>query len=549
MNRLAFDARDGCIGEVLQQRADRWGDKTFLTWLPTGATTSYRALNEQTLRVGAGLAAHGVPAGGHVAVLMDNCPEQLLAIWGAARAGFVTVPVNAAAKGQLLAYFLTHADCAALIVEEALLPRFLEVSASVPQVRQVFVVRPDRGAGPPPVAVPEPAPAGVDLHEFTRLLEAAPAPPAQPPKFSALAMLMFTSGTTGPSKAIMFSHAQLIYWGTDVAFHHEYTPDDIAYVFLPLFHGNALLGSTMGSLMAGAAIALAPRFSLSRFWDDIRSSGATVFNGVGAVTNFLWKQAPSAADREHRVRRCHLAPVPGFAAGFEERFGMTIMSAFGLTDYCLGAAYNTQSRRDKLGSCGLPRAGVEVRIVDQDDFDLPPGTPGEILLRNNNPWGASLGYYKQPQATIDSRRNLWFHTGDRGWIDADGYVWYTDRIKDAIRRRGENISAFEVEEVIRTHPAVADVAVYPVRADTSEDEVAATITLRAGAAADFSFESLLEHCNRNLAYFMVPRYVDIAQEMPATLSQKIEKYKLRQRAEADLGALWDRERAGVQVTR
>ncbi len=549
MNRLAFDAREGCIGEVLQQRADRWGDKTFLTWLPTGATTSYRALNEQTLRVGAGLAAHGVPAGGHVAVLMDNCPEQLLAIWGAARSGFVTVPVNAAAKGQLLAYFLTHADCAALIVEEALLPRFLEIAGSVPQLRQVFVVRPDRGAAPAPAAAQEPAPAGVGLHEFTRLLEAAPVPPAQPPKFSALAMLMFTSGTTGPSKAIMFSHAQLIYWGTDVAFHHEYTPEDVAYVFLPLFHGNALLGSTMGSLMAGASIALAPRFSLSRFWDDIRSSGATVFNGVGAVTNFLWKQAPSAADREHRVRRCHLAPVPGFAAGFEERFGMTIMSAFGLTDYCLGSAYNTQSRRDKLGSCGLPRAGVEVRIVDPDDFDLPPGTPGEILLRNNNPWGASLGYYKQPQATIDSRRNLWFHTGDRGWIDADGYVWYTDRIKDAIRRRGENISAFEVEEVIRTHPAVADVAVYPVRADTSEDEVAATITLRAGAAADFSFESLLEHCNRNLAYFMVPRYVDIAQEMPATLSQKIEKYKLRQRAEADLGALWDRERAGVQVTR
>jgi crotonobetaine/carnitine-CoA ligase len=228
---------------------------------------------------------------------------------------------------------------------------------------------------------------------------------------------------------------------------------------------------------------------------------------------------------------------------------MTIMSAFGLTDYCLGSAYNTKSRRDKLGSCGLPRTGVQVRIVDEDDFDVPAGTPGEILLRNDNPWGASLGYYKQPEATLQSRRNLWFHTGDRGWIDADGYVWYTDRIKDAIRRRGENISAFEVEEVIRTHPHVADVAVYPVRAETSEDEVAATITLRPGAAADFSYDDLLAHCNRNLAYFMVPRYLEVAQDMPATLSQKIEKYKLRQRAEANLSALWDRERAGVAVTR
>ncbi|QJW83820.1 AMP-binding protein [Ramlibacter terrae] len=510
--------------------------------LPTGATTSYRQLDELTLRVGAGLAAAGVPAGAHVAVLMENCPEQLLAIWGPCRSGFVTVPVNAAAKGQLLAYFLEHADCAALIVEEALLPRFTEIAETLPRVRHVFVVRPDRGGGagsPQALAAP--------MQEFTSLLECEPQTRADP-GFSALAMLMFTSGTTGPSKAIMFSHAQLVYWGTDVAYHHEYTPDDIAYVFLPLFHGNALLGSTMGSLMAGAAIALVPRFSVSRFWSDIRASRATVFNGVGAVTNFLWKQPPSSADRDHHVTRCHLAPVPGFAAGFEERFGMPIMSAFGLTDYCLGAAYNTGSRRDKLGSCGLPRTGVELRIVDEDDFDVPVGTPGEIVMRNNHPRGASLGYYKQPEATAQSRRNLWFHTGDRGRIDEDGYVWYTDRIKDAIRRRGENISAFEVEEVIRTHPHVADVAVYPVRAE-SEDEVAATITLRPGAAEAFSYEALLEHCNRNLAYFMVPRYLQVAQDMPSTLSQKIEKYKLRQAAEADLSALWDRERAGITVAR
>lgn len=549
MNSLpGFDARTSNIHRVLGERAQQWGDKTFLTWLRTGATLSYRQVDARTRSVGAGLAACGVPSGGHVAVLMENCPEQLLAIWGTCRAGFVTVPINAGAKGQLLSYFLDHADCVAIIVEERLLERLVEIASALPKLRQVFVVRPDRGdtGTPAPAAA---LPAGLALHEFGTLLEHAPQIAGEPPRFSDLAMLMFTSGTTGPSKAIMFSHAQLVYWGSDVAYHHEYTPEDTAYVFLPLFHGNALLGSTMGSLMAGASIALVHRFSVSHFWSDIRASGATVFNGVGAVTNFLWKQPPGPADRDHRVRRCHLAPVPGFAAGFEQRFGMTIMSAFGLTDYCLGSAYNTRSRRDKLGSCGLPRAGIRIRIVDEDDFDVPAGTPGEIVLRNDNPWGASLGYYKQADATLRSRRNLWFHTGDRGYIDADGYVWYTDRIKDAIRRRGENISAFEVEEVIRTHPAVADVAVYPVRAETSEDEVAATITLRPGAAAQFSPESLLEHCNRNLAYFMVPRFLEVTEEMPATLSQKIEKYKLRQRAEANLSALWDRERAGVAVTR
>ena len=549
MNNLpGYDARTSTIDRVLRDRGQQWGDKTFLNWLPTGTAMSYRQLDELTLRVGSGLAAAGVEVGSHVGVLMENCPEQLLAILGPARCGFVSVPLNAAAKGQLLAYFLNHADCTALIVEEALLSRFLEASEMLPRVHHIFVVRPDRGE-------PKQTPSLIDsvgehvMHEFEGLLDAPALLPDDAPAFNDLAMLLFTSGTTGPSKAIMYTHAHFIYWGSDVAFHHEYTPHDIAYVFLPLFHGNALLGSTMGSLMAGASIALTYRFSVSKFWEHIRNSGATVFNGVGAVTNFLWKQAPSPSDLDHQVRRCHLAPVPGFAKGFEERFGMTIMSAFGLTDYCLGAAYNTKSRRDKLGSCGLPRAGIDLRVVDENDFDMAPGEPGEIVMRNNNPWGASLGYYKQPEATSASRRNLWFHTGDRGSIDADGYVWYTDRIKDAIRRRGENISAFEVEEVIRTYPAVSDVAVYPVHAETSEDEVAVTITLKPGESANFSYESLIKYCSHNLAYFMVPRYVQVAKEMPMTLSQKIEKYKLRREAESDLSALWDRERAGITIAR
>lgn len=562
MSNFHFDARTAVIGQVLSAHADTYGDKIFMTWLPTGETTSYRELEERTRRVGEGLTAQGVAPGGHVGVLMDNCPEQLLAIVGTCRAGFVTVPINSAAKGQLLTYFLDYADCEALVIEETLLPRFLEINETLPRITRVFVVRVPRpdghGCVAENVSLPQPGrhlPSGAVVHDFADLL-AIPTVVAlqtghqtQGPRFSDLAMLMFTSGTTGPSKAIMFSHAQLVYWGTDVAFHHEYTPEDIAYVFLPLFHGNALLGSTMGSLLAGASIALAPRFSISNFWRHLRESGATVFNGVGAVTNFLWQLPPSAQDRDHKVRRCHLAPVPGFAKELEERFGMSIMSAFGLTDYCLGSAYNTRSRRDKLGSCGLPRTGVQLRIVDADDFDVPAGTPGEILLRNNNPWGASLGYYKMPEATIASRRNLWFHTGDRGWIDEDGYLWYTDRIKDAIRRRGENISAFEVEEVMRTYPAIADVAVYPVRAETSEDEVAATVMLRPGTEATFSYEALLEHCNHNLAYFMVPRYIHVVDDMPKTLSQKIEKYKLRTQAESDLSRLWDRDRAGVKVMR
>ena len=226
---------------------------------------------------------------------------------------------------------------------------------------------------------------------------------------------------------------------------------------------------------------------------------------------------------------------------------MTIMSAYALTDFGQGTYYNTKSRRDKLGSVGVPRLHVELKIFDGEDQEVGPGIPGEIVMRHKLPWCSTLGYYNAPEATLASRRNLWFHTGDRGVIDADGYVWFTDRLKDAIRRRGENISAYEVEEAIRSHPDVEDVAVYPVKAESSEDEVAVSVILKPDAK--LRPEDLIRHCDRNLAYFMVPRYVRIVDAFPRTINQKIEKHKLRQGAEADLHAFWDREREGIQVTR
>lgn len=544
-----FQTATATMGNALADRARRLGGKVFLNNLTDGRQFTYAQIDEQTTRVGNGLLAAGVSYGGHVGVLMENCPEQLLAIWGICRAGMVTVPVNTGAKGQLLSYFLKHADCEAVIVERALLARVLEVAPLCEKLRHVFVADVDRsegGSAPAEGGVSAP-PAHITVTGFDQLLAAPATPAARQPHFSETALLMFTSGTTGPSKANIFCHAQLVYYGTDVATHHEYVPEDIAYVYLPLFHGNAFLGSTMGMFMADASIALAPRFSINRFWSDVRRSGATMFNCLSSIVNFLWNAPPSPEDRNHKVWRVHLAPVPGFALQFEERFGVRIFSAYALTDFGMGTNYNARSRRDKLGSVGLPRLNVELRVVDEYDQDVPAGTPGEIILRHKMPWCSTLGYYKAPEATLASRRNMWFHTGDRGVIDADGYVWFTDRLKDAIRRRGENISAYEVEEAIRSHPEVEDVAVYPVKADSSEDEVAASVIIKAGATLDE--EGLVRHCNRNLAYFMVPRYVAFVTEFPRTVNSKIEKHKLRATAEADLSAIWDRERAGIVVTR
>ena len=541
--------RSATLGDILEEKAQALGDKVFINCLADGS-------HRRTATIGSQLIAMGIEFGSHVAILMDNCPEQLLCLWGIGRAGLVAVSVNTAAKGHLLTYFLNHSDSVALIVEEALLERFVNVVQDCPRIRHVFVAR-VTGRASAITALSQPAnlgraaealaSTGATLLSFDEMNAADFEKSPCKPRFNDVAMLMYTSGTTGPSKAIMFSHASLIYWGSDVAVQNEYVPEDIAYVFLPIFHGNALLSATLPALLANASIALAPRFSTRSFWNDVRRSGATVFNGLGPIAHFLWESPPSAADREHRVNRCHLVPVPGFAKGFQERFGLRIFSAYGLTDYCRGAAYNSRCTPGKLGSAGLPIPEVELGIVDEDDFEVPCGTHGEIVMRNNVPWGASPGYYKEVEATLATRRNLWFHTGDRGWLDADGYLWYSDRIKDSIRRRGENISSFEVEEVIRTHAAVLEVAVYPVRAQASEDEVAASLILRPGVA--FSPRELLEHCNANLAHFMVPRYIDIVESMPMTPSHKIEKYKLRQKAEENLDALWDREREGVQITR
>jgi len=544
----AFDPREATLDQVLATRARTTGNQVFLTHLPDNKRFTYAQIDDLTRRIGNGLHEAGIAPGAHVAVLMDNCSEQLLAIFGIMRSGRVAVPVNSAARGQLLVYLLTHADCRALIVEEALLPRFVEIADQTPLIGNTYVVRVATRSIENPQDV-EQARARHRSDDFLVLLGAPPQPAHDAPvaRFNDVGLLMYTSGTTGPSKAIMFSQAQFIYWGADVAVHHEYVPDDIAYICLPMFHGNALLGATMGSLMANAAVALAPRFSASRFWSDIRRSGATVFNGIGSVMSFLWALPPSEDDRHHRVNRCHLAPVPNFALEFEARYGVKIMSAYALTDYCLGAAYNTRSDRAKLGSAGTVRANVDLRIVDEEDLPVPFGMSGEIVMRHRVPWAASLGYYKAPEATLESRRNLWFHTGDRGWMDEDGYVWFRDRIKDSMRRRGENISAFEVEEVVRSHPAVVEAAAYPVRADTSEDEVAVTVIVRPGV--QWSPEDLIAHCSRNLAYFMVPRYVEVVDSMPTTPSQKVEKYKLRANAEKDLGALWDRERAGIRIER
>ncbi|MGZ9981364.1 AMP-binding protein [Bordetella bronchiseptica] len=532
------DIKQRSMAEITAMQARRHGEKTFLHFLPRDERISYAGFDRRSSAVGRGLKAHGVQAGAHVGLILDNCPEMILAVFALAKIGAVWVPINTAAKGKLLVYYLDFADITTLIVHEKYLALIAACLHELPRLQRIVVV--DDGSGHAAQQAPR-AIRYAALEQDGREDQAFDADPWQ------LGALLFTSGTTGPSKAVMWPQAGVNVWAAQNAMARWVAHDDVEYVCLPLFHANALLNSTWTAFVAGATVALTDRYSTTRFWSEIRQCGATRFNSLGAIVNFLWTQPPTPQDRDHKVRLCSMAPVPPYVHEFEARFGVKVFTGYGLSDYCLAASTRLDDPAEKAFSCGKPRPGIELRIVDDNDIELPAGQTGEIALRSHETWSTASGYYKMPEATLQARRNFLFHTGDRGYLDADGYLYFVDRKKDSIRRRGENISSQEVEAVLMSHPEVVNAAVYPVRGDLPEDEVGASVLLRPGSA--LSYQDLTRYCVENMSYYMVPRFLEFVDALPLTESGKIEKFKLKQRAEQRPSPLWDREAAGIVVSR
>ncbi|VTU32001.1 Long-chain-fatty-acid--CoA ligase [Variovorax sp. PBL-H6] len=538
-----YALRDLTFPKVLQRQANDSPDKVFLTETATGRRFSFREMDLWSNRVANALADLGVARGRHTGVLMGNSAEHLAIFFGIGKLGAVSVPVNTAARGELLRYYLTQSDCDSVVVDDALVDRLAEVLPQLPLVRRVLVVRTAEAAAHALAASP-----ACEVADFeTCIASAGDAPRGAEVKCSDLLMLAYTSGTTGPSKGSMLSHAAALTYGTSAAEAQGYRTSDVFYVCLPLFHNNALLAATAAALVCGASVVLSRRFSVSKFWGEIRESHATITNFLGAMSSFLWSSPPSPDDADNDLRLVSMAPTPKYAAEFEKRFGLKAMNNYGLSDFGMVTSFTANEPREKLGSIGKPRRGFRVKIVDEDDFELPAGEVGEMVLQSDDPWRATNGYYKMPEATLAANRNQWFHTGDRGMIDADGYFWFVDRKKDCIRRRGENISAFEVEQIIATHPEVANAAVFPVATQTNDEEVGAVVVLKSGAAV--SEKELVEHCQRNMAYFMVPRYIQFRDQLPTTVNQKVEKFRLRSELERDLSKAWDREAAGLVLAR
>lgn len=534
-----YQMRDRVIGQLVADKAALHGDRTFIQFEDT--RYSYLEMDVLSNRFANGLAQLGVKKGTHVAFMVDNKPEIILIYFGLGKLGAVAVPVNTAAKGELLSYYLRQSESEILIADAALVERLGGVVRSTPKLRHVVSVRDVTAGDTTPIDT------GLPQSDFSDLLAASEERPDMEVRFSDLHALLYTSGTTGPSKGNMITHAGSLSAGFEVARTFGYCQDDILYVCLPIFHGNALWCSVLPAFVAGASIALARTFSVTTFWEDIRSYGATQFNSLGAMTNFLWSRPPDPRDRDHKVRQAMVVPTPTFYRDFEERFGIRFMSLYGLADRGIVAARGPNDPPEKWASAGKACEGVEIQIVDDDDFEVPRGQPGEIVVRTRVPWLLAQGYYNMHESTVQACRNLWFHTGDRGYLDEDGYLYFLDRKKDAIRRRGENISSFEVEQIILKHPAVLDVAAFPVVSEHSEDEVMVAVVIREGHVLRES--NLIEHCRNNMAYFMVPRYVEFAAALPRTMTEKVEKYKLKADAEKRLSTVWDREKAGIIIKR
>ena len=464
-----------------------------------------------------------------------------MTFFAAAFLGAVQVPINTAYKGEFLRHVLADSGARIVVVQADLADRIaLVVGAETPDLEAAVVVG-DRAA----------VPATLEVSSWEDALAAGaaePVGPADTPLGPAdLACFIYTAGTTGPSKGCMLPHRYVVALGEQIARAWGRTADDVVLTPLPLFHFNAISVCVVGTLLVGGRAAIVRKFSVSRFWPEVRRTGATMLSMLGSLAILVANAEDHPDQAGHRLRLCAAAPMPPDTDRiWWERFGCaTFSGGYGLTEASL-ISMLPAGEANKVGAAGKPNAHeFDVRIVDDGDDPVPTGAIGEIVCR---PTGANLmfaGYWNRPEATVEALRNLWFHTGDLGRLDDDGFLYFVDRKKDYLRRRGENISSFEMERTVVAHEAIADVAVHAVASDQGEDDVKVTAVLVAGAA--LSEEDLCRWCADRVPYFAIPRYIEFRSDLPRNPVGRVLKYELRD--DGVTAGTWDREAAGVSFER
>ncbi len=503
------------VDALLSQRASTHGSHVFLRF--AGRDLSYRQCDALSSAAARSLVDLGVGAGDLVALLLPNCPEMVVTWFGINRAGAVAAPVNTAFRGPALAHALNLTGARVLVVDDSLLDALTPVHHELTTARTLVVKGDHDGAAalfPQWTVLP-----------YSVLERPGTAAPGTHGELDP-ALVLFTSGTTGRSKGCLLSHRFAVRQAELMVENFRLRSDDVLYCPFPLFHLDATVMTVMPALVLGATAAIGARFSASGFWPEVRTMGATAFDFMGATLTILHKRQSQVDDRDHHVRLAWGVPMPEFASAFEERFGLRLVEAYGSTDVGV-PIYSDPSLPRRPGACGRPIPAYDVRLVDSSDSFVATGQVGEIVVRPNEPGLINDGYLGMPVESLAARRNLWFHTGDLARQDADGYIYFVGRLSDSIRRRGENISAFEVEEVVSAHPSVLEAAAYGVPSDLTEEDVMVAVVPRPGFT--ISPSELVAWCSSRMARHMLPTYVDVVPSLPKTPTEKVEKHVLRGR--------------------
>ncbi|MDE0944213.1 MAG: AMP-binding protein [Alphaproteobacteria bacterium] len=542
---MAADKSGWVVGKVLAEQARSRGDAPFIRF-EDGPMHSFAEAHLLSNRAGNGYAALGVGFGDNVAVMLNNRLEYLWSWFGLSRIGGVLVGINTALKGTFLTHVLSNTKARIGLFEPEYLPWLVEIEDTIPDMEVVYVPGGVYDAGNlPPFK-------RIQVRNFDDIMAGGEAeiPSADDISYRDIGMIMFTSGTTGPSKGALMPHGHLYLFGHCMQVHLGMTTEDHYYIPMPLFHAQGILMQLYATLITGGSAVLVRQFRATTWIDDIRKHKATLANLLGVMNDFVLRQEVKETDTDNNLRMVCAVPVTEETMqALRSRFAIPKFNEiFGMTECNLPVCRPLGAPEEAGCSGKVWDEYFEVIIADPDtDEEVATGEVGEILVRPKEPYCFMQGYNGMPERTVETWRNFWFHTGDAGRMDERGYVWYIDRIKDTIRRRGENISSFEVEAVFLDHEAIAECAAVAVKAEEGgEDEVLICIILEKGADTPKP-EDLLDYATPRMPYFAVPRYIDYVTEIPTTPTAKIQKNKLRERGLS--ASAWDRDVAGYKVKR
>ena len=519
---VKYKEKDRTVVRVLRDQVERFPDKPLLC--TESRDYSRQQVDKLSSMIAHGLLGIGITGGEKVLLMLANTELYIFSWLGLAKLGAIEVPVHTAYKGHMLVHAVNESGARYMIIHAEFLSVLHAVQEQLNDLRYIFIVDGDGDA-----------PMFSDMFQvktFQDVISDDDSGLDIDPAYNDTLALMYTSGTTGPSKGVLVTNAHAFEYANSVVDLLALQENDVYYAPLPLFHIAGQWAVVYAALMSNASAVIKQHFSVNDFWADVEKFKANVSFLLGAMANFLYQQAEGKDDANNSLERVLVVPLVPDLEGFRKRFKVEVSTCYGSTEanVPIVATFEVQDPKQ----CGVARKGWQVEIVDDDDELVPAGVAGEIVVRPPEPWLTMRGYLNRPEATAEAYRNTWLHTGDMAIRDEDGNFYFTDRKKDAIRRRGENISSFEVEREVNAYPAVLESAAVSAKSEQTEDEILVVVVPRPGE--DIDPLELHEFLAGGVPKFMVPRYIQIVEELPKTHTGKIQKNQLR---EEGIRNCWD----------